>query len=80
MKPKTKYKFRPAFNPAIEMWVMINSYGVTKYGHKHGNEALGRLMHELTAACKSQDRRALMRLPIVAQVTTRPAGSEFNPW
>ncbi|MBC8084907.1 MAG: hypothetical protein H7Z21_17045 [Hymenobacter sp.] len=80
MKTKRKYTFRPPFNPAIEMGVMIHSHGVNKYGRKHGNEALGLLMHKLIEACNSQDQRTLMSLPIVAAVTTRPTGSELNPY
>lgn len=80
MKRKTKYKFRPPFNPAIEMGVMLDSGAVIKYGNKYGTVALGGLMQELTAACNSQDRRTLMQLPIVAKVTTRPAGGTHQPY
>ena len=70
---KTKYKFRPPFNPSIEMGVMISTGGVSKYGRKHGMAALGQLMHELIEASKQQDRKKLLSLPIVASVVVRPA-------
>ena len=80
MKTKTKYKFRPAFNPAIEMGVLINTSAVGKYRRRYGLAALGELMGKLSQLAQQQDRRRLAALPVVGQVTTRAAGSESNPW
>ena len=73
MNRKTKYKFRPAFNPAIEMGVLIPNGAIRAYGRVHGAAALGHLMDTIGNACDAQDRNGLLGLPLVGKVVVRPA-------
>lgn len=66
---------KPAFDPSIEMGIMIKNGAIHSYARHHGHAAVGRMMDEIAVASYAQDRAALQAFPIVSKVITRPAGS-----
>ena len=71
MNRKHRYKFRPPFNPAIELGVLINTDAVHRYRKLHGLAAFGKAMMQIRIDCVCQDFTALKSNGLVGQVITR---------
>lgn len=71
---------KPAFDPSVEMGILIKNGAIHAYARHHGHAALGQMMDDIAVASYAQKRAVLLAFPLVSKVITRPAGSGYSSY